>query len=171
MGNDNIADSAVLVEAKGDDLLCIENLMQFYNYALSKSYPLNFADNGLYTIRSKKSYWSKPSVRPYLIRVGTALAGFAVVDEEVVDHGSAHNLGYLFVALRYQGNGYGKSIVYQLLDLHPGHWEIYHLADNLQAKRFWTDALNSDLVSNFAVSARVIDEQASVLYKFSTNTF
>lgn len=81
MGDYNVAGKAVLVEAKGDDLLCIENLMQFYQYALSQSYPLSFADNGLYTVRSKQSYWSKPSVRPYLIRVGTALAGFAVVDD------------------------------------------------------------------------------------------
>ncbi len=146
----------------------IENLMQFYNYDLSESYPLSFGENGLYTLRPKQDYWSAPTVHPYLIEVGTALAGFAVVDQEVVAPTSTYNLGYFFIGRRFRHQGIGKQIVRQLLQHYPGEWEIYHLRENDAAKQFWSSVITTAGIADVKFSEQRIDDEICVLYRFSS---
>ncbi len=156
-----------LRRATAADIPRIENLMQFYNYDLSESYPLSFGETGLYALRPKQAYWSTPTVHPYLIDVGGELAGFAVVDQEVVAPTSTFNLGYFFVGRRFRQKGIGKQIVRQLLQRYPGAWEIYHLRENDAARRFWTKALAAEGTNRASVSERLIDDEMCVLYRFA----
>jgi predicted acetyltransferase len=155
-----------LVEAKGEDLACIEGLMQFYNYELSQWYPVEFGARGLYAIRSKAEYWARPDVRPYLLKTAQGLAGFAVVDGEVVDPDCQHNLGYFFVGRRYRGQGLAAQAVSALLQRFPGAWEIYHLALNTQARGFWPVALQRAGVRDALASEEDVHGEASVMYRF-----
>ncbi len=151
-----------------DDLPRIENLMQFYNYDLSEWYPVEFASHGLYAIRPKESYWAKPTVVPYKVQVGGNLAGFAVVDDEVIDRASQYNMGYFFVARRYRGLGVGRQLAATIIREHPGRWEIYHLECNQAARMFWSRAIESIIGSAPHESSRVIDDVPSTLYAFSS---
>lgn len=157
-----------LRRATAADLPRIENLMQFYNYDLSESTPLSFAENGLYALRPKQAYWSTPTVHPYLIEVGTALGGFAVVDQEVVAPTSTFNLGYFFVGRRFRNKGFGKQIVRQLLQRYPGTWEIYHLRGNEAAMRFWSGVIATAGIADAIVTEQLIDDEMCVLYTFSS---
>jgi predicted acetyltransferase len=157
-----------LHDARPDHLQCIENMMQFYNYDLSASYPVEFNTNGNYSIASKEDYWSNPRVRPYLIRVADDLAGFAVVDDEVISSRYCHNLGYFFVTRRYQGRGVGTAAFAALLQRFPGTWEVYHLAKNDPAARFWARALRAANVDQLSISNQIIHEDDSFLYRFTT---
>lgn len=156
-----------MCRATPEDLPRIENLMQFYNYDLSEHYPVEFASHGLYAIRPKASYWAQPAVVPYKVLVDGHWAGFAVVDDEVVDPASQHNMGYFFVARRYRGLGLGLQVAATLLREHPGRWEIYHLESNQAARRFWLRAILSITGSTPAEFSRVIDDVPSTLYAFS----
>jgi predicted acetyltransferase len=160
--------NTVVLEATHDDLQRIENLMQFYNYELSKWYPVDFADNGLYALRPKQPYWAKTGVKPYIVRVGSELAAFAVVDDEVVDGASQFNMGYFFVARRYRGQGLGYHIAAEVLHRHPGRWEIYHLTGNVPAGVFWTKSIARITGQTPVVSSSVIDESPCTLYTFTT---
>lgn len=155
-----------LVEAQDEDLACIEGLMQFYNYELSEWYPVEFGAHGLYPIRSKADYWARPDVHPYLLKTAQGLAGFAVVDGEVVDPACQHNLGYLFVGRRYRGQGLAAQAVSTLLQRFPGAWEIYHLALNTQARGFWPVALQRAGVHDAQASKEDVHGEASVMYRF-----
>ena len=101
VGHEFVMQSASQVSVRSaltSDIACIENMMQFYNYDLSESLPVNFAETGLYDLRPKAQYWSKPHVSPFLIYVDGELAGFAVVDDEVIEPESRYNMGYFFIA-------------------------------------------------------------------------
>jgi predicted acetyltransferase len=159
----------VVCRATADDLPRIENLMQFYNYDLSEWYPVEFAAHGLYAIRPKQAYWAKPDVVPYKVLVAGHWAGFAVVDDEVVDPASHHNLGYFFVARRYRGLGVGRRLAETILREHAGRWEIYHLEANQAARRFWPRVI--ERIAGMAPAERgcVIDDVPSTLYTFSVD--
>jgi predicted acetyltransferase len=157
----------VVSRAAPEDLPRIENLMQFYNYDLSEWCPVEFAHHGLYAIRPKAAYWAQAAVVPYKLQVGGHWAGFAVVDDEVIDRSSQHNMGYFFVARRYRGLGIGLQLAATILREHPGRWEIYHLQGNQAARRFWPRAIASITGAAPHESSRVIDEMPSTLYAFS----
>ncbi len=157
----------VVARATPEDLPRIENLMQFYNYDLSEWYPVEFASHGLYALRPKATYWAQPGVVPYKVHVGGHWAGFAVVDDEVIDRAAQYNMGYFFVARRYRGLGVGRQLAATLLREHPGRWEIYHLESNQAARRFWPGAIESITREAPRVSSRLIDGIPATLYAFS----
>lgn len=161
-------EDTVVCRAAPEDLARIENLMQFYNYDLSEWYPVDFASHGLYALRPKQPYWSKAAVVPYIVHVGGKLAGFAVVDDEVVDRQSKYNMGYFFVARRYRGLGLGLHLAASIIRQHTGRWEVYHLERNEAARRFWSRSILSITGLAPIVSSRVIDELPSTLYAFSS---
>jgi len=158
--------AAVLQEAQPSDLSRIENMMQFYNYELSEWYPIEFDTTGRYHVSSKTAYWANQRTQPFVIRVNAHLAGFAVVDDELVHPQSTYNLGYFFVARRYRHQGIGAAMLSALLRRCPGRWEVYHLAGNEAAGGFWPAALKKAGIASFATSNEVIHNEASVLYRF-----
>ena len=162
-----VSPDLVVCRATAEDLPRIENLMQFYNYDLSEWVPVEFAANGLYAIRPKQAYWSKASVVPYKLLVGGHWAGFAVLDDEVIDPASQHNMGYFFVARRYRGLGVGLHAARAIFRAHPGRWEVYHLERNQAARQFWSKALVQLADATPSVCSRVIDGLPSTLYGFS----
>lgn len=160
-------DAAVIDRATPQDLERIENLMQFYNYELSAWYPIDFGPQGLYELRSKAAYWARPGVVPYTLRVAGELAGFAVVDDEVLDPAARFNLGYFFVARRYRGHGLGRRLAQALIERHPGRWEVYHLERNTPAQAFWTQALAQITGAPVPPRREVIDGWPALLYAFA----
>ena len=92
-----------LLEAKGENLQRIENMMQFYMYDFSEWIPLSFNDEGWFSIRSKAEYWAKPSTRAFLIIVNDEVAGFVTVDDEVTHQEANFSIGYFFVGRKFRG--------------------------------------------------------------------
>jgi predicted acetyltransferase len=163
------ADSQAAVHlALPSEIASIENMMQFYNYDLSESLPINFAATGLYALRPKQLYWSKPGVVPFIVHVDGELAGFAVVDDEVIQPGSQYNMGYFFIARRYRGRGVGKQVANKLFSLFVGIWEIYFYTNNKTAFRFWNTVMAKASARDVVMSAQKIDGEPCTLFSFST---
>ena len=164
-------DSQVNVRAAlTSDIACIENMMQFYNYDLSESLSVNFAETGLYDLRPKAQYWLKPQVSPFLIHVDGELAGFAVVDDEVIEPESRYNMGYFFIARRYRKRGVGKQVANKLFAQFAGAWEVYFYTNNPAASRFWNTVIAESSARDVAMSAQIIDGEPGTLFSFSTAT-
>jgi predicted acetyltransferase len=144
----------------------IENLMQFYSYELSAWYPMPFGDDGLFEIPAQADYLGQPGTQAWLILADGALAGFAVVDDELLDPRNDLNLGYFFVARRFRGRGVGAAAFSGLLAHYPGAWELYYLALNRAAATFWPRAFERAGVRDVAVSDVVVDDQDCVLHRF-----
>ncbi len=149
------------------ELPIIEGMMQFYNYELSAYCDIDFNLRGLYTLSPKAVYFSRTTVRPYLLRVDGAVAGLAVVDDEVVDTESQFNMGYFFIARRYKGQGLASRLAAEMFLLHPGRWEVYHYASNDPAKHFWVRAIVDAKALELVTITATSDEQPIVRYRFS----
>ena len=149
------------------ELPIIEGMMQFYNYELSAYCDIDFNLRGLYTLSPKAVYFSHTTVKPYLLRVDGAVAGFAVVDDEVVDPASQFNMGYFFIARRYKGQGLASRLAAEMFLRHPGRWEVYHYASNDPAKHFWVRAIAGAKAHDLVTSDATSDEHAVVRYLFS----
>ena len=144
----------------------IENLMQFYNYELSAWYPIAFGEDGRYAIASKADYFALPGTQSWLILADGELAGFAVVDDELVDARRDLNLGYFFVGRRFRGRGVGAAAFGGLLARYPGAWELYYLARNAAAAAFWPKAFERAGLEDVAVSELDVLGQACVMNRF-----
>jgi predicted acetyltransferase len=161
---------AILVRpALSTELTCIENMMQFYNYDLSESLPVDFAETGLYALRPKQQYWSKSGVAPLMIYVDGGLAGFAVVDDEVILPRSQYNMGYFFIARRYRGHGVGKQVAVKLFAQFAGAWEVYFYSNNKAASQFWNAVMATPSARNVAMLSQIIDGEPCTLFSFSTS--
>ena len=144
----------------------VENQLQFYNYELSRWYPIPFAEDGRYAIKSKAHYLGHPGTHAWLILVDDELAGFAVVDDELVDVGCDFNLGYFFVGRRFRGRGVGAAAFGGLLARYPGEWELYYLARNAAAAGFWPRAFERTGVRDVEVSDETLHGEACVMHRF-----
>ena len=155
-----------LLEAKGDGLNCIENMMQFYMYDFSEWLPIPFNSAGLFTLRPKEPYWAAPSTKPFLIMVNGETAGFVCVDNEVNHVEVNFNIGYFFVSRRFRGAGIGLAVVEKLLARFPGCWQIFHINKNLPAERFWKKVIPLVTHGDFSVRGEHIDDHDCTLYQF-----
>ena len=144
----------------------IENLLQFYMYELSAWYPIPFGDDGRVAIAPKSGYLGQPGTQAWLILADDELAGFAVVDDELVDPRNDLNLGYFFVARRFRGRGVGAAAFGGLLARYPGAWELYYLARNRAAAAFWPQAFERAGVADVAVSEIDVDDAACIMHRF-----
>jgi predicted acetyltransferase len=157
-----------LIPALAEDFVRIENMMQFYNYDLSEAADIDFAHHGLYQLQPKIDYWGQRVIAAHLIHVDGKLAGFAVVDDEVLMSPSQYNMGYFFVARRHRGRGVGRMVVAKLLAKLIGNWEIYHLKNNQPAQRFWQSCLQTAPVGALVVADHELYGEPCVLYRFQT---
>ena len=145
----------------------IENLMQFYNYELSAWVPVAFGEDGRYAIASKTDYFDRPGTQAWLILADGELAGFAVVDDELVDAQRDWNLGYFFVGRRFRGRGVGVAAFCELLVRYPGAWELYYLARNEAAAGFWSRAFERAGLREITVSDVTLHGERSVMNRFT----
>ena len=146
----------------------IGNLLQFYYYELSAWYPIALGDDGRYAIASKADYLAQPGTQAWLILADGELAGFAVVDDELVDPRRDLNLGYFFVAQRFRGRGVGAAAFGGLLARYPGAWELYYLARNEAAAGFWPRAFERAGVRDVVVSDVTAHGEACVMHRFAS---
>jgi predicted acetyltransferase len=158
-----------LQPAHAGDEACIENLMQLYHYDASEWYPLDLEADGRYKFRPVARFWTNVNQHPFLIYVDDALAGFAVVDDEVTETGSQFNIGYLFVAQKYRKSGIGRDVAHQLFRQFRGRWEVYQLTANTNAIAFWRATISSFTNGNFSEHRLAIDDEPCVQQRFSSH--
>lgn len=80
-------------------------------------------------------YWEDPDRTPYLIRVGAAEAGFALVraHRDV----RLHEMAEFYVASTHRRQGVGRHAARTLFERRPGFWHLQILEDNAVARAFW----------------------------------
>ncbi|HVK79541.1 MAG TPA: GNAT family N-acetyltransferase, partial [Verrucomicrobiae bacterium] len=146
-----IAASAVEVSrAALHEKALIGELFQFYTYDWSEMEPAgstNFevgADGRFAAFPHLDKYWAEEKRWPYLIRVGAAIAGFALVNTHSY-RGRAidFNMAEFFILRKHRGSGVAAAACQRLLQLHPGRWEIAVAGRNTRARQFWEKAIRS----------------------------
>jgi predicted acetyltransferase len=85
-------------------------------------------------------WWERPGVLfPFLIRVGEAPAGFALIAGR--PHCTPERdflMNDFFILPGYRRTGVGRQAAVQLFERFSGLWEVGQLPSNLPAVHFWT---------------------------------
>jgi predicted acetyltransferase len=81
----------------------------------------------------------------YLLRVGEALAGFAIVarGSHLREDASVWDMAEFFVVRRWRRQGVGAAAAAALFARHPGRWEVRERIGNEAARDFWRAAIGS----------------------------
>jgi predicted acetyltransferase len=154
--------------ALANDAICIDNLMQLYAYDASEWYPIELQANGRFKLRPVARFWTEANQHPFLIFVDGKLAGFAVVDGEVVNPTSRWNMGYFFVARRHRGQGVGRRAAQQLFAQFLGRWEVYQLTQNEHAIPFWRSVISAFTGAKFTEHELLIGEERCIQQRFES---
>lgn len=91
---------------------------------------------------SLDEYWREADRSVWFLRADGVLCGFALLNR--CSHSGLpvdFNVGEYFVARPYRRTGLGTWAIGQLLNQHPGVWEIAISARNLPAQAFWRRAV------------------------------
>lgn len=121
----------------------LANLVQLYIHDFNDFLPndrkIATEENGRYPdVLRLDDYWSAPDRSVWFIRVGGALAGFALLNRHSHCGLSLdHNMGEFFISRAYRRDGIGARAAIDLIALHPGQWEIAVGARNTPALAFW----------------------------------
>jgi len=131
-----------LISAGHDDAPVLSRLIQLYVYDFSEILKLEIRDDGLFDFGKPEGYWNAPRYSPFLIRAGSHLAGFAIVDSQSrLTHEPLWDVNQFFVLRRYRRAGVGSSAAVALFDRFPGRWEVRAAQQNEVAQAFWRDVI------------------------------
>jgi predicted acetyltransferase len=143
-----ISDRVRVTPAREDERPLIEGLLQFYSYDFSEmehagSPDMDFNGDGRFDpYPFIEDYWREDDRWPLLIRVDGHLSGFALVNTYSHQGGRVErNMAEFFVARKYRRGGVASEALRQILDRHPGRWEIAAVERNAGALEFWPRAI------------------------------
>jgi len=80
-------------------------------------------------------YWEDADRIPYLVRIGTDDAGFALVRRHATT--DFREMAEFYIAPGWRRQGVGREAALALFARHPGWWHLQILASNTAAQAFW----------------------------------
>ncbi|MNH77449.1 hypothetical protein D3C73_297450 [compost metagenome] len=140
------------------------NLMQYYIYDFSGYLNFEIDENtGMYPpYPDFDKYWENDDKYiPYLFRVGSCTAGFALVEAL---HGKRNADSYMtefFVLKKYRKLGVGKAAAIQLFEKYRGRWLISQLSSNIPAQMFWRTIIKEYTNDHYEEETRFDNRQIS----------
>ncbi|MER9117122.1 GNAT family N-acetyltransferase [Mesorhizobium sp. M0954] len=120
----------------------IENLFQLYTHDFSENWAgtdLGDVDvEGRFAPYPLDRYWTDSSHTPLLLRIGSQIVGFALLNNE--SHVLAPvdmNIAEFFVLRKYRRNGVGTAAAHAVFARYSGIWEAAVARKNVFALAFW----------------------------------
>lgn len=131
-----------LVRAGPDDAGTLQNLFQLYTHDFSEFWAGTprgeLRADGRFPDYPLEPYWTRPGWEAWLICVGKALAGFALVNDAPNSGRPAErSVAEFFVVRKHRGQGVGLAAARQLLTASRALWEVAVVRRNVGALRFW----------------------------------
>jgi predicted acetyltransferase len=142
-----VSPTPFLRELTDANVAVVERLWQLYSHDMSEVRGTLPNDEGLYKPGRLPGYLEDDGTAGYLISHDGAPAGFAFVAGLDTD---LRHMGDFFVVRAVRRKGVGYRVARELLDRHPGAWEIGFQGSNRGAPEFWrrlaSDAVGEDWV-------------------------
>lgn len=140
----------------------VENLLNLYLYDIAEFANDGWRDvgaDGRYGHGALDQYVAGSEAAAFLVTVDGELAGFALVDTQVVlaQPAGTHSIAEFFVMRKYRRLGVGRSAAGALFDRFGGPWEVAQDDGNPGAQRFWRAVVEGYAGSGFSVE--VVDDE------------
>lgn len=114
-------------------------LLERYRYDFSEFDGSDVDEEGRYGYPLLDRNWSEEGRHPFLIRVGSRVAGFVLVNRHtlVTRDPGAHSVAEFFVMRKYRRQGVGRAAACRVFVRFPGPWEVREEVENAPAQSFW----------------------------------
>ena len=87
-------------------------------------------------------YWKKSTRWPYVIEVDGEPIGFIFINQwSPSGRGTDYAVAEFYIAPRWRGQRHGTDAAHQVLQRHPGQWELAFFNGNVRAQTFWPAAI------------------------------
>lgn len=162
-----------LEPAEPEQRSVLENLFELYAYDLSGAFELEVGHDGRFGAGHLARYWREPTrCFPFLIRVGTELAGFVLATRgsPVTSDPDALDVGEFFVLRRHRRLGVGRRAATALWKRHPGHWIVRVAERNRDARPFWTRTISDYTQGRFTEAPAIVGGQSWTVFAFDSTT-
>jgi predicted acetyltransferase len=127
-----------VVDATPRDRPILRRLLELYIDDFSELAGHDVDPRGTFGYPRLDSYWTEADRHPFLLRVGGAWAGFALVRS-----GDPNDMAEFFVMRKYRREGVGRDAAQMVFDRFPGTWTVRQILANEAATRFWRSAIPS----------------------------
>ena len=132
-----------VIPAVADQEPILANLLELYAHDFSEFHDIELSAEGKFGYKDLSFYWRESDRHPFLLKVDSKLAGFALVkrgqdfwgDETVWD------MAEFFVVRRYRRRGIGMVAAHELWRRFPGMWQVRVMESNHAAHQFWQRAI------------------------------
>ena len=132
-------------KAKISDRPYIGSLLQSYLGELAEFEEIPLTPSGEYEYEYLPYYWTENTRWPYLFYFDGKVAGFALVRKEK----EKYIMAEFTVFSEYRGYRFGLVFADEILQKHPGKWNIEYDIQNTNANRFWNRLAVSAAENNY----------------------
>jgi predicted acetyltransferase len=127
----------------------IRRMMELYLHDFSEFDGSDLDEHGNFGYGDLDYFWFEPTHAAFLINVDGKLAGFVMVDNEVVVDGNERSITEFFVLRKYRRQGVGKGAAFDVFNRLPARWEVKVVEKNRPAQEFWRDVIAAYTQGNY----------------------
>lgn len=111
--------------------------MELYQYDFSEFDGQDLDEHGCFGYGDLDYFWFEPTHAVFLVTVDEKLAGFVLIDNEVVVTGNERSISEFFIMRKYRRQGVGKQVALDVFGRLPAKWEVRVIEENSPAQAFW----------------------------------
>ncbi len=138
-----------LREPSRTDRNLVRRMMEFYQYDFSEFDGQDLDDHGCFGYGDLDYFWFEPTHAAFLITVDEKLAGFVLIDNEVVVTGNERSVTEFFIMRKYRRQKIGKQVANEVFRRLPAKWEVRIIEQNSHAQAFWRRIIAEYTQDNF----------------------
>jgi predicted acetyltransferase len=159
-----------VLAAQASDEPIMANLLELYLHDFSEFVPSTIGEDGRFGYPYLAAYWQERERFPFLIRVETTLAGFALVRQGSLRSGEPDvmDMAEFFVLRGWRRRGVGGTAAHTLFQHFPGQWEVRVLEANVGALPFWEHTVASYTQHRFTRTGWVHEGTCWQVFRFES---
>ncbi|MDO9086414.1 MAG: GNAT family N-acetyltransferase [Anaerolineaceae bacterium] len=147
----------------------VRRLMELYQYDFSEYDGQDLDDHGCFGYGDLDYFWFEPTHSAFLVTVEEKLAGFVLIDDEVVIPGNERSVSEFFIMRKYRRLGVGKQVAFEVFRRLPAKWEVRVIEQNSPAQDFWRSVITDYTQDKFQEKLLENDEWQGPVFYFDNH--
>lgn len=144
----------------------IRRMLELYLHDFSEFDGSDLDEHGVYGYGDLDYFWFEETHAAFILRVDGNLAGFVLVDNEVVVDGNERSITEFFILRKYRRQGLGRQAANEVFDRLPARWEVRVIAENHPAQAFWRKVLTAYAPGSLHEAFRADDDWHGPVFWF-----
>lgn len=148
----------------------VRRLMELYQYDFSEFDGQDLDEHGSFGYGDLDYFWFEPTHAVFLVTVDEKLAGFILIDNEVVKTDNERTITEFFIMRKYRRQGVGKQVAIEVFRRLPAKWEIQVIEQNSPAQVFWRSVISEYTQDKFQEERFENDEWQGLVFYFDNHS-